>query len=160
MNTPRCREGNSCPWINCRYGHTKCSFGNRCRDITNCKFDHRDPSKLKTFVDRVDVSNETALLENFLMKGLVPVSPGFYDKNDMTAVNRAILYRSLNLANIPYEKMEGSIKITYPHFDGHLLQKKFVEYEGYVLPVEDYVDVWMRWNIDVREAFKMEGYGE
>ena len=160
MNVPRCREGNACPWSNCRYGHTRCSFGNRCRDIAHCKFDHRDPTKLKLFVDRVDVDTEAALLENFLTKGLLPISPGFYDKSTMSSVNRAILYRSLNLANIPYEKLEGAIRIVYPENDGELLKKDFVEYEGYVLSAKDYVDVWNSWNTEIRNDFKVKGYGE
>lgn len=160
MNVPRCREGNACPWSNCRYGHTKCSFGTRCRDIAHCKFDHRDPANLKLFVDRVDVDTEAALLENFLEKGLIPVSPNFYDKSTMSSVNRAILYRSLNLANIPYEKLEGVIKIVYSDTDGEPVKKDFVEYEGYVLSAKDYVDVWTEWNTEVRTASKVKGYGE
>lgn len=160
MNIPRCREGNACTWSNCRYGHTKCSFGSKCRDIAHCKFDHRDPTKLKLFVDRVDVDTEAALMENFLTKGLSPISPGFYDKNTMSSVNRAILYRSLNLANIPYEKLEGVIKIVYSETDGDLVKKDFVEYEGYVLSAKDYVDVWTEWNTEMRNAFKVKGYGE
>lgn len=160
MNVPRCREGNLCPWSNCRYGHAKCSFGTRCRDTSQCKFDHRDPTKLKMFIDRVDVNTEAALVENFLTKGLVPVSPNFYDKTTMSSVNRAILYRSLNLANIPYEKLEGAMKIVYPETDGEIVKKEFVEYEGHVLSAKDYVDVWTEWNTTIRNEFKVKGYGE
>jgi hypothetical protein len=106
------------------------------------------------------VDTEAVLIENFLNKGLVPISPGFYDKSEMSSVNRAILYRSLNLANIPYEKLEGAIKIVYPETDGDLVKKDFVEYEGYVISAKDYVDVWTEWNTEMRNLSKLKGYGE
>lgn len=148
-----CKNGNNCPWSNCKFRHESCQFGKKCKDPSNCKYDHRDKRKLKVFLDCVDVSTEEKLLIEFFDKGLEPVTPNIYDKSTMTSVSKAVLYKSLIKCNIPFEKLEGSICIRYAEPYVEYPPNEYVVYENTVYDSRDYISAWNEWNTEMRSLF-------
>lgn len=120
-----CRDGNACPWVNCKFRHERCSHydnwlqrgkrGNNCRccvtDPNSCKpvteggcmYDHRDVSKLKVFVELAPCATETELWDSFFVRGLEYHSGYSYNTSQMARLDRALLIRSLTAANVEFE---------------------------------------------------------
>jgi len=107
---PRCRRGNACPWNNCKFRHEACThfkMGRRCRaleadpesnkcpDDGGCRYDHRDPTKLREFVYSMDVETHDELMDKFGPLGLHYVGSEYYDTDEMDRNDRDMLIRSL-----------------------------------------------------------------
>lgn len=120
-----CRNGNACEWKNCKFRHERCSHydnwvkrgkrGHNCRchetdpeskktpEEGGCKYDHRDPAKLKMFIETVPCSNESELWENFYPRGLEACFADVVDVSGMSRMDVSLLVRSLNAAGVKYE---------------------------------------------------------
>lgn len=131
-----CRDGNACPWSNCKFRHERCSHydnwlkrgkkglncrchtvdpdGNKSTKDGGCMYDHRDRSKLKLFVETVPVDTESDLWDNFFLKGLELYISDVFDPRALTYMDRCLLIRSLVAANIDHEDHGDHIVICYP----------------------------------------------
>ena len=120
-----CRDGNACQWKNCKFRHERCAHydawiqrgkkGNNCRchatdpnscmspEEGGCKYDHRDASKLKMFIELVPCSTESELWNSFVTRGLEYHAADGYDVTNMSRLDRALLVRSLTSAKVPFE---------------------------------------------------------
>lgn len=120
-----CRKGNACKLANCRNRHERCEHydkwvasrgktrGCRCQqtDPNNCKspedggckYDHRDPKKLVTYIDKLDVDTEQKLWDNFYERGMDAVGPSQYSTEQMENHNRKLLIRSLEASGVKYD---------------------------------------------------------
>lgn len=129
-----CRDGNACQWKNCKFRHERCSHydnwiargkrGYNCRchatdpmcckrpDEGGCKYDHRDPAKLKMFIETLPCSNESELWDNFITRGLEWYAADHYDVSGMDRMNRSLLVRSLNAAKIKFEDYGDMFEIS------------------------------------------------
>jgi hypothetical protein len=130
-----CRDGNACQWKNCKFRHERCSHydnwvkrgrkGHNCRchetdpesnkspENGGCKYDHRDLSKLKVFIESVPCSNESELWENFFMRNIEPVACYLFDISKMSKNDKGILFRSLNAAKISYDDYGSHMDIYF-----------------------------------------------
>lgn len=102
-----CRYGNACVWKNCRFRHEPCAHfaAGRCRTIAEdpdsckstfeggCKYDHRNPSNLREYVDHVEIKSEEDMLEKF--PDLIVIGGNQYDACAMDRFQRHLLIRSL-----------------------------------------------------------------
>lgn len=116
-----CRNGNACEWKNCKFRHERCTHydnwvkrgkrGHNCRcadsmkrpEDGGCKYDHRDVSKLKMFVETLPCSNELEMWDNFMPLGLEAHYPEVVDIRGMKKMDISLLIRSLNAAGVHYE---------------------------------------------------------
>jgi hypothetical protein len=116
-----CRMGNACQWRNCMFRHERCEHydrfvasrgktrGCRCQltDKDNCKspeeggckYDHRDLSKLKVYVEKIEIKSEAEMLEYFYPLGLDCQFSDHYNLADMSKNDKGILLRSLEDTN-------------------------------------------------------------
>ena len=130
-----CRDGNACQWLNCKFRHERCSHydnwlkrgkrgmncrcystdpdGNKSQKDGGCMYDHRDPKKLKMFVETLPVNTESELWENFFQKGLELYISDVVDPRGMTYLDRCLLIRSLKAADIEHEDHGDHIVICY-----------------------------------------------
>lgn len=131
-----CRDGNACPWINCKFRHERCSHydnwvkrgkkGNNCRCFATdpdsnksqkdggCMYDHRDPKKLKVFVETLPVKTESQMWDYFMEKGLELHISDVLDPREMTYMDRCLLIRSLKASDVYHEDHGDHIIIFYP----------------------------------------------
>lgn len=120
-----CRDGNACQWKNCKFRHERCSHfdawlqrgkkGHNCRchasdphackspEQGGCKYDHRDVSKLKMFIELVPCATESQLWDSFVTRGLEYHAADGYDVSGMTRLDRALLVRSLTNEKVKFE---------------------------------------------------------
>jgi len=130
-----CLEGNACPFVDCRFKHERCTVydgwiragrrGRQCRHIASdptscmspskggCMYDHRDPTKLVSFVKTLPIEGEESLREKFGPKGLRHVESFQWDATTMTRVDKALLVRSMAAAGFTFED-EASIMTIVP----------------------------------------------
>lgn len=118
---PWCKRGNACPWSNCKFRHERCvhfdrwkatgSRGIGCRSLTNdpqsvkcpadggCKYDHRDISKLASFIEKIEITNEDDFHMEFIPNyGLRHMYDETYDTSGMKKEDKQLLIRSLKAA--------------------------------------------------------------
>lgn len=168
-----CRYGNACVWRNCQNLHERCQFhdrwlasgkktrpcrsletdptSRRCPEDGGCKYDHRDISKLRVYVDTLPVSTEQELMDSFFPRGMDMRAPGVFDKSRMHVFDRAILYRSLTNAGLKFEKLEDSICISFDDVDGEAQYNPYICYRNQVFDARDYVAAWEEYNQEIRE---------
>jgi len=130
-----CRNGNACEWKNCKFRHERCSHydnwvkrgkkGHNCRchatdpestkrpDEGGCMYDHRDPRKLKMFIETLPCSNESEIWENFMQRGLEGCFADVYDVSGMSRLDRALLVRSLTAAGVKFEDHDQWFEIWF-----------------------------------------------
>jgi len=116
-----CKMGNACQWRNCMFRHERCEHydrfvaskgktrGCRCQltDKDNCKspeeggckYDHRDLSKLKVYVEKIEIESESEMLEYFYPLGLDCQFSDYYNMTGMSKNDKGILLRSLEHSN-------------------------------------------------------------
>lgn len=130
-----CRNGNKCPWRNCKFRHERCVHydnwlkrgknGNTCRacatdpqsnkspDEGGCKYDHRDPSKLQMFLETLPCSTERQLWDSFYERGLDFHISDVFNVRNMSSSDRSLLIRSLKAAEIEYVDNDTYMYIYY-----------------------------------------------
>ncbi len=128
-----CRDGNACQWKNCKFRHERCAHydswiqrgkkGYNCRchatdpesckspEQGGCKYDHRDLTKLKMFIELVPCSTESELWNSFVMRGLEYHAADGYDVSNMARLDRALLVRSLTNAQVKFEDLGDFMNI-------------------------------------------------
>jgi hypothetical protein len=130
-----CKHGNACVWSNCPFRHERCTIydnwiarrktGYSCRclktdpDSTKspedggCKYDHRDLSKLQVFYKTLPASTSEEIWESFSTRSLEEYAADAYDVSKMTRMDKSLLLRSLQAADVEFEDNESWIMI-YP----------------------------------------------
>ena len=127
-----CKHGNACVWSNCKFRHERCEHFDRwiasgkktrgCRCIQTdpenckspeeggCKYDHRDLSQLREYVEIVSIESESDMWEKFYDMGLRMLAADSVDPTLMSRVDYGLLIRSLIAAekNGVLEFVEGS----------------------------------------------------
>lgn len=117
---PWCKRGNACLWSNCKFRHERCVHfdrwkasgcrGNGCRSLKydplsnkcpadgGCQYDHRDVTTLMPFIETVDITDESDLVEKFKYLGLSHMYDETYDTSKMKKEDKQLLIRSLKAA--------------------------------------------------------------
>ena len=131
-----CRDGNICPWRNCKFRHERCAHydewvkrgkkGLNCRACKDdpdgtkrpeeggCKYDHRDETKLKTFIEHVVIKTERDMWEYFYSRKLDWCFANVFNFSEMEKSDKGILFRSLIAAGIEHEDQDDYIEINFP----------------------------------------------
>lgn len=130
-----CRDGNACPWLNCKFRHERCShydnwlargkkgaccrawandpFSSKRPDEGGCLYDHRNPSQLKVYHETLPCSTEEELWDSFYEKKLRLHVSDVYDLRRMRPKNRDLLVRSLIKAGVSFEDCGDHMYIDY-----------------------------------------------
>jgi len=117
-----CKQGNACVWKNCKFRHERCEHydkwvaskgktrGCRCQNTDSdncknpeeggCKYDHRDLSTLKEYIEQIEIKDETTLLEYFMPLDLECKSSDHYDISKLSKTDKGLLLRSLEASSI------------------------------------------------------------
>lgn len=130
-----CKHGNACVWRNCPFRHEPCEHyqnwlkrgkrGHNCRhhaedpecekspEEGGCKYDHRDLNNCETYYKSLPCSTEEEILDSFYSRKLDMHCESIYDISEMSSMNRSLLLRSLNAADIKFEEHETWLEILY-----------------------------------------------
>ena len=132
---PWCTYGNACAYKNCKNRHETCEHhakwlangktGHSCRSLREdpfsckspmyggCKYDHRDHSKLQTWVDNLPCSSETEIWESFGKFRLEASSSYLFDTSEMERRHKGLLFASLIHDGVEYEYNKPILYINF-----------------------------------------------